>query len=205
MTSQSWLESSLHRSSKLGREVLERARKRSVRWSNTSPYDSRTSAQSTDTGEIHLGLPEDEQIMDHPGHLHKSLDNAFDRIVEFMDHTSYECKNFYKSVPEPSDHERQHVCHFHSGRPAVPGPSTLPPSSTLPPISTLPSSTASRTRGSAPVPIKDSVKSQCGPEDFHIVLSPGSYAITAGIQGNAPQTQVVRVSPGESMSLTFNL
>ncbi|XP_041966931.1 A-kinase-interacting protein 1 [Alosa sapidissima] len=189
MTSQSWLESSLHRSSKLGREVLERARKRSVRWTNTSPYDSRTSAESTATGEIHL--PEDEQIMDHPDNLHKSLDNAFDRIVEFMDHTSYECKNFYKLVPEPSDHERQHVCHFHSGRPALPGPSTLPPA------------TSSRKR--VPVPVKDSVKSQCGAEDFHIVLSPGSYAITAGIQGNTPQTQVVRVSPGESMSLTFNL
>lgn len=48
-------------------------------------------------------------------------------------------------------------------------------------------------------------QSQSGPEDFHIVLSPGSYAITAGIQGNSPQTQVVRVKPGESMSLTFNL
>lgn len=50
--SQSWLESSLHRSSKLGREVLERARKRSVRWTNTGPYDSRASAESTVTGEL---------------------------------------------------------------------------------------------------------------------------------------------------------
>lgn len=49
------------------------------------------------------------------------------------------------------------------------------------------------------------VQSQCGPEDFHIMLSPGSYAISAGIPGNSAQTQVVRVNPGESMSLTFNL
>lgn len=191
MTSQSWLESSLHRSSKLGREVLERARKRSVRWTNTGPYDSRASAESTVTGE--LLQPENHTIEDDPGDLQRSLDNAFGRIVEFMDHASHECKNFYKSVPESSDHERQHVCYFHSGRPSRPGPSTVP------------LSTSSRKHIPAPVSVKDSVKSQCGPEDFHIVLSPGSYAITAGIQGNSPQTQVVRVNPGESMSLTFNL
>ncbi|XP_042561945.1 A-kinase-interacting protein 1 isoform X2 [Clupea harengus] len=185
MTSHSWLESSLHRSSKLGREVLERARKRSVRWSNTSPYGSRTSLEST--GDIHqLDV---KKIQEDPVNLHKSLDNAFDRVVEFMDHTSYECKNFYKSVPDPSDDDREHICRFHSGRPARPSPP--------------PPSTCGRKR--SPVPVKDSVKSQCGPEDFHIVLSPGSYAITAGVPGASPQTQVVRVNPGESMSLTFNI
>ncbi|XP_042561946.1 A-kinase-interacting protein 1 isoform X3 [Clupea harengus] len=149
MTSHSWLESSLHRSSKLGREVLERARKRSVRWSNTSPYGSRTSLEST--GDIHqLDV---KKIQEDPVNLHKSLDNAFDRVVEFMDHTSYECK---VDQLDP---------HLHPPPPA----------------------------------------SQCGPEDFHIVLSPGSYAITAGVPGASPQTQVVRVNPGESMSLTFNI
>ncbi|XP_042561944.1 A-kinase-interacting protein 1 isoform X1 [Clupea harengus] len=138
MTSHSWLESSLHRSSKLGREVLERARKRSVRWSNTSPYGSRTSLEST--GDIHqLDV---KKIQEDPVNLHKSLDNAFDRVVEFMDHTSYECKNFYKSVPDPSDDDREHICRFHSGRPARPSPP--------------PPSTCGRKR--SPVPVKDSVK-----------------------------------------------
>lgn len=43
------------------------------------------------------------------------------------------------------------------------------------------------------------------PEDFHIELSPGNYAITAGIEGAAPQTQVVRVQPGQSKNLVFDL
>ncbi|KAL2093060.1 hypothetical protein ACEWY4_010372 [Coilia grayii] len=188
MTSHSWLESSLHRSSKLGLEVLERARKRSVRWSNTSPPDS-TSPESS--GKTHQS--DNEKTQDDPASLQKSLDSAFNRIVEIMDHTSYECRNFYKSVPEPSKHEREHVCHFHASRAPRPSPE-LP-------------STSGRKHIPVPmsVPLKDAGKSQCGPEDFHIVLSPGSYAITAGIQGATPQTQVVRVKPGESMSLTFNL
>lgn len=49
------------------------------------------------------------------------------------------------------------------------------------------------------------LKALSEPEDFLIEVSPGTYAITAGMQDAGPQTRVVHISAGESMSLTFNL
>lgn len=42
-------------------------------------------------------------------------------------------------------------------------------------------------------------------EDFFIEVSPGTYAITAGLPESQQQTQLVSVKAGESVNLTFNL
>lgn len=51
MADQAWLESSLRRSASLGREVLERASRRSVDWTRTR------ASQTTSTTEEDAGLP----------------------------------------------------------------------------------------------------------------------------------------------------
>ncbi|KAM4619251.1 A-kinase-interacting protein 1 [Polymixia lowei] len=118
---------------------------------------------------------EDEQNSVERTHTH--LDDAFETIAEFMAQTTYKCKDFYGSnyCTEPSDVERTHVSRFH----------THPTTRTT----TLPTR-----HGRKPV---------C--EDFHIEVSPGTYAITAGMPDSRQQTQLVSVNAGESVNLTFNL
>ncbi|XP_064786459.1 A-kinase-interacting protein 1 isoform X2 [Oncorhynchus masou masou] len=107
---------------------------------------------------------------------HTSLDDAFETIAEFMAQTTYQCKNFYTSENEPMEKERTHVCRYHSQSHQCPGTS---------------------------LQIRKHARSS--PEDFHIEVSPGSYAITAGTQDSQQQTRLVRINAGESMNLTFHL
>ncbi|KAM9854612.1 A-kinase-interacting protein 1 isoform 2-T2 [Aulostomus maculatus] len=167
MAKQTWLESSLRRSACLGREVLERASRRSVDWTTSA-----ASQTSTVT---------DEGIQTPVKKPHTELDDAFGTIAEFMTQTTYQCRRFYESgcCSEPSDPERKHVSRFHK-RPAA-GRTT----SAQPP----------KKHGRAPAPC----------EDFHIEVSPGTYAITASLPEAQQQTQVVNIGAGESIDLTFNL
>ncbi|XP_030646779.1 A-kinase-interacting protein 1 [Chanos chanos] len=167
MASQSWLESSLRRSSRMGREVLERAQRRSVDWS---------SVRLSTRPEYSVKRVETQEDL-----VHSNLDKAFAAIVEIMTETSNQCKNFYQSanLAKASNQEKTHVCRYHSLR--VPGTSQQTPTE--------------RSR----VPVSSE------PEDFLIEVSPGTYAITAGMQDVSSQTQVVRVDAGESRTLTFNL
>ncbi|XP_076840456.1 A-kinase-interacting protein 1 isoform X2 [Brachyhypopomus gauderio] len=97
------LESSLRRSSKLGREVLERAKRRSVDWSS-SRFSKKSNAERK-----HYETQEDPAV-------HAGLDHAFTKIVEYMSETTNQCKMFYSSDTrtEPSGPEQTHVCRFHS-------------------------------------------------------------------------------------------
>ncbi|XP_071271612.1 A-kinase-interacting protein 1 [Salvelinus alpinus] len=107
---------------------------------------------------------------------HTSMDDAFETIVEFMAQTTYQCKNFYTSETELMENERTHVCRFHSQSHQCTGTS---------------------------LQIRKHARSS--PEDFHIEVSPGTYAITAGTQDSQQQTRLVRINAGESMNLTFHL
>ncbi|CAK6954523.1 A-kinase-interacting protein 1 [Scomber scombrus] len=106
MASQAWLESSLRRSASLGREVLERASRRTIDW--------------TSTGESQTSTSTDEDTQIPVKRRHKGLDNAFATITEFMAQATYQCKKFYESgcCIEPTDAERKHVSRFHT-RPAA--------------------------------------------------------------------------------------
>ncbi|XP_029614119.1 A-kinase-interacting protein 1 [Salmo trutta] len=107
---------------------------------------------------------------------HTSLDDAFETIAEFMAQTTYQCKNFYMTETEPMENERTHVCRYHSQSHQCPGTS---------------------------LQIRKHARSS--PEEFHIEVSPGTYAITAGTQDSQQQTRLVRINAGESMNLTFHL
>ncbi|KAM9854611.1 A-kinase-interacting protein 1 isoform 1-T1 [Aulostomus maculatus] len=184
MAKQTWLESSLRRSACLGREVLERASRRSVDWTTSA-----ASQTSTVT---------DEGIQTPVKKPHTELDDAFGTIAEFMTQTTYQCRRFYESgcCSEPSDPERKHVSRFHKRPAAGRTTSAQPPKkhvSTSPPR--RPAGLDALTNGRAPAPC----------EDFHIEVSPGTYAITASLPEAQQQTQVVNIGAGESIDLTFNL
>ncbi|XP_058607271.1 A-kinase-interacting protein 1 isoform X2 [Onychostoma macrolepis] len=97
MASESWLESSLRRSSKLGQEVLEKAKSRSVSCSRPRPpvldHNERNSERDI---------------------LHSNLDHAFAKIVEYMSETTRQCKKFYETVHLAQPSERKHICRYHS-------------------------------------------------------------------------------------------
>ncbi|XP_066541384.1 A-kinase-interacting protein 1 [Hoplias malabaricus] len=104
MAAQSWWETSLQRSSRLGREVLERAKRRSVDWPNERRPNQK-----------HSEKEERRQVLEDPC-VSASLDQAFDRIVQHMSETSRQCKNFYHTVgaAKVSEKEKTHMCRFHT-------------------------------------------------------------------------------------------
>ncbi|XP_058243124.1 A-kinase-interacting protein 1 isoform X1 [Hemibagrus wyckioides] len=104
MAGRCWLESSLDRSSKLGIEVLQRARRRSERWKSVR-------ASHRD----HSGSEKHTEVLEHPA-TRMTLDDAFAKIVECMSETSNQCKTFYRSASaaELREQERAHVCRFHA-------------------------------------------------------------------------------------------
>ncbi|XP_043072862.1 A-kinase-interacting protein 1 [Puntigrus tetrazona] len=97
MASESWLEASLRRSSKLGQEVLEKAKRRSASCSRPRPpvldHNERNSERDI---------------------LHANLHSAFAKIVECMSETTSQCKKFYETVHLAQPSEREHICRYHS-------------------------------------------------------------------------------------------
>ncbi|XP_053478941.1 A-kinase-interacting protein 1 [Ictalurus furcatus] len=174
MAGRCWLDASLDRSSKLGLEVLQRAKRRSESWKNVGSSHGDDSCTEKHTEDL-----------EHPA-AHMTLDNAFAKIMECMSETSNQCKRFYRSASaaELHEQERTHMCRFHAKQ--------LLRTSRQIQTTTLTSKRAHYTALSEP-------------EDFLIEVSPGTYAITAGMQDAGPQTRVVHISAGESMRLTFNL
>ncbi|KAJ8344019.1 hypothetical protein SKAU_G00313480 [Synaphobranchus kaupii] len=174
MSSQTWLDSSLRRSSRLGLQVLERAQRRSVDWARASP-----SSQPTPVEDDAGNEPQPWEAETQKARARTTLDDAFETIVEFMAQTTHQCKNFYKSSPaqEPSEYEVKHVRRYHLHQ--LPGPRK---------------------------DMASSGKNEQRPlEDFHIEVSPGTYAVTAGAVDSNQQTHLVRVDAGESVKMTFHL
>ncbi|KAI3371022.1 hypothetical protein L3Q82_023671 [Scortum barcoo] len=175
MANQAWLESSLRRSASLGLEVLERASRRSVDWSSTGA--SQTSSST------------DEDTQTPLKRAHSERDGVFAALAGLMAQTTYQCKRFYESgcCTEPTHTERNHVSRFHT-RPAA-GTTTSALSATI----------------HVRAPPNQGRSSSVADEDFYIEVSPGTYAITAGLPDSQHQTQLVSVRAGESVDLTFNL
>ncbi|XP_041852876.1 A-kinase-interacting protein 1 [Melanotaenia boesemani] len=116
MAHQSWLECSLQRSASLGLEVLERASRRSVDWTNTG------ASQTPTTSDENRRIPVTR--------AHTELNDAFATIAEFMAQTTYHCKKFYESgcCTDPTESERNHMSRFHT-QPGVVRPTSALPTS----------------------------------------------------------------------------
>uniref|UniRef100_A0A671LVJ1 A kinase (PRKA) interacting protein 1 n=1 Tax=Sinocyclocheilus anshuiensis TaxID=1608454 RepID=A0A671LVJ1_9TELE len=94
MANESWLDldSSLRRSSKLGQEVLEKAKRQSVSCSSTRPRSS--------------------PVFDHNEINSEVLGPS--KIVEYMSETTRQCKKFYETMNLAQPSEREHICRYHS-------------------------------------------------------------------------------------------
>lgn len=98
MACESWLESSLRRSSKLGQEVLEKAKRRSFSSSRPRPSPMLNRYERDSERDI----------------SHSNLDHAFATIVEYMSETTRQCQKFYKTVHLAQPSEQEHICRYHS-------------------------------------------------------------------------------------------
>ncbi|XP_037538498.1 A-kinase-interacting protein 1 [Nematolebias whitei] len=107
---------------------------------------------------------------------HSELDDAFVSIAALMTQTTCHCKRYYESG---HCSELSHSEKTHMSRfHSRPG-------------------TRTSTKKQGQVGTSE--------EDFYIEVSPGTYAITAGLPEWLQQTQLVSVKAGESISLAFNL
>ncbi|KPP69670.1 hypothetical protein Z043_111558 [Scleropages formosus] len=177
MATQAWMDSSLRCSSRLALQVLERARARRVHWPRVTGASEVLRAEDARRrwGSSHPRQSGSEQVEEWC--TGTGVRDAFGTLMELMAHTTDECKRFYTSVPPhgPSEREAKHICRYHSQE--------------HPQMSR-------RVRH---------VERPRTPEDFHIEVPPGTYAVTAGAEGAGQQTQLVRVGVGESVNLTFHL
>ncbi|XP_073401301.1 A-kinase-interacting protein 1 [Dendrobates tinctorius] len=168
------MEDSLRRTSALGQEVLERARRRDVDW-----WSVRTHSGHSPRIRHSTESPEAERP--------SSLEEAFSTLSCFMRQTTEQCERYHSCIPAPemSRSEVQHVCRIHCRRrQRVPG---KPP----PPAS---SSTAG--------PFQSSVTSR-DPRDISIEVAPGTYSISASSSNYHKQTHLLNITPGQSVDLTF--
>uniref|UniRef100_A0A3Q3W639 Uncharacterized protein n=1 Tax=Mola mola TaxID=94237 RepID=A0A3Q3W639_MOLML len=99
MASHARLESSLRRSARLGREVLERATRRAVDWTN--PGASQTTDNQAD-------IP--------VRRTRTELADVFATMADLMVQMSHQCQS--GCCTEPSDAERKHASRFHTQPPA---------------------------------------------------------------------------------------
>ncbi|KAM8861421.1 A-kinase-interacting protein 1 isoform 1-T2 [Synchiropus picturatus] len=112
---------------------------------------------------------------------HTQLNEAFASMADFMAHTTHQCMRFYQSncCTDRSHMEKEHVQRFHPG--PAPGPST------------------------AAMTTKRRERVSSAGEDFSIEVAAGTYSVTASVDESQQQTQVVTLTPGESVHLTFSL
>ncbi|KAM5248224.1 A-kinase-interacting protein 1 isoform 1-T1 [Ctenodactylus gundi] len=165
---------SLQRSARLGREVLERARRRAVDWrvqerpaggfgvlSGEGPSRGRRPA-----AEAQRRLP-GEREEGHP-----TLGASFRIMAEFMDYASSQCGKYCSSVPEEGG--ASHVYRYHRGK--------------------LEQHTCSDIISGQGENIF---------KDLYIEVYPGTYSVTVGSNALTKKTHVVAVDSGQSVDLVF--
>ncbi|XP_040845096.1 A-kinase-interacting protein 1 isoform X2 [Ochotona curzoniae] len=104
----------LQRSARLGREVLERAKRRAVDWPSQERPRGGSGAlpQAATPAACPLHLVQEEREERFP-----TLSASFRTMAEFMDYTSSQCGKYYSSVPE--DGGTAHVCRYHRRKPKL--------------------------------------------------------------------------------------
>ncbi|KAK0135763.1 A-kinase-interacting protein 1 [Merluccius polli] len=130
MENRAWLQATLRRSEVLGLEVLERASRRTVDWTNVKPT-LRTVTTGREDGQHPL---EKTHRSTHLRSTH--LDQTFETVGAFMAQTTLQCMNFHRlDHCQFNEAERTHVSRFHThqatGR-TTPEPPTWKQDRTLP-------------------------------------------------------------------------
>ncbi|CAN2390390.1 A kinase (PRKA) interacting protein 1 [Pristimantis euphronides] len=115
---------------------------------------------------------------EHP----ESLEDAFNTLSRFMRETTEQCQKYHSRIlgQEMNKCEIQHISRYHC-RKLQPIPLKPPPCLT---------SSAGRRRD---------------PRDVDIEVAPGTYSISASSHNGQTETQVVNITPGQSVDLVFNV
>ncbi|XP_060223050.1 A-kinase-interacting protein 1 isoform X2 [Meriones unguiculatus] len=167
---------SLQRSARLGREVLERAKRRAVKWH--SPERSRGSV-----GVLYPQGPYQERwsvsdlqrLLGEREERCPTLSASFRTMAEFMDYASSQCGKYYSSMPEEGG--ATHVYRYHRRKP--------------------PEMRVCSDTGYSQQQIDNVSK------DLYIEVYPGTYSVTVGSNSVTKKTHVVAVDPGQSVDLVF--
>ncbi|XP_038620539.1 A-kinase-interacting protein 1 isoform X2 [Tachyglossus aculeatus] len=168
----------MQRTAGLGRDVLERAKRRRVDWTPLVQPEERRG--------------EEESV---------NLDTAFATVMEFMERTTRQCRKYYSSMPleNRKEGEIDHICRFHrrkSWQPPASGMTNQQVSHTLrEPYGVV------RTAKAKPA---SQEPARTFSKDFYLEVSPGTYSVTA-CSSDLRQTHVVDIEAGQSLELTFHI
>ncbi|KAM7329147.1 hypothetical protein ACRRTK_010760 [Alexandromys fortis] len=167
---------SLQRSARLGREVLERAKRRAVDW--RSPEQSRGSVgvlYRQGPYQERWSVPGPQRLLGEREERRPTLSASFRTMAEFMDYTSSQCGKYYSSVPEEGG--ATHVSRYHRRQP--------------------PEVHVHSGLGHGQEQAEDISK------DLYIEVYPGTYSVTVGSSPLTKKTHVVAVDSGQSVDLVF--
>ncbi|CAO2582802.1 A-kinase-interacting protein 1, partial [Lemmus lemmus] len=192
---------SLQRSARLGREVLERAKRRAVDWH--SPERSIGSVgvlYRPGSYQERWSVPGPQRLLGEREERRPTLSASFRTMAEFMDYTSSQCGKYYSCVPEEGG--TTHVYRYHRRQPPeVHAHSDLRHGhrngrveTSIGPGSSYQTSERSREK---PWPAEDISK------DLYIEVYPGTYSVTVGSSPLTKKTHVVVVDSGQSVDLVF--
>ncbi|XP_075827963.1 A-kinase-interacting protein 1 isoform X1 [Microtus pennsylvanicus] len=195
---------SLQRSARLGREVLERAKRRAVDW--RSPELSRGSVGVLDRRgpyQERWSVPGPQRLLGEREERCPTLGASFRTMAEFMDYTSSQCGKYYSSVPEEGG--ATHVSRYHRRQPpevhvhADLGHGQEQQRSDRVETSIGPGSSSQTSEHSREAfwPAEDISK------DLYIEVYPGTYSVTVGSSPLTKKTHVVAVDSGQSVDLVF--
>ncbi|XP_036032630.1 A-kinase-interacting protein 1 isoform X2 [Onychomys torridus] len=194
---------SLQRSARLGREVLERAKRRAVNWH--SPERSKGSVgvlYRQEPYQERWSVPGPQRLLGEREERRPTLSASFRTMAEFMDYTSSQCGKYYSSMPEEGG--ATHVYRYHRRKP----PEMYKYSDTghgqeqrnsREEASVGPGSIYQTSEHSqeASWPAEDISK------DLYIEVYPGTYSVTVGSSPLTKKTHVVEVDSGQSVDLVF--
>lgn len=194
---------SLQRTARLGREVLERAKRRAVDWH--SPERSRGCMgvlYRQDPYQERWSVPGPQRLLGEREERRPTLSASFRTMAEFMDYTSSQCGKYYSSVPEEGG--ATHVYRYHRRKPPEAhvhsdtghsekqrncrGETSVGPGSIY---------QTSEHSQEPSWPIENISK------DLYIEVYPGTYSVTVGSGALSKKTHVVAVDSGQSVDLVF--
>ncbi|GAB1292539.1 A-kinase-interacting protein 1 [Apodemus speciosus] len=196
---------SLQRSARLGREVLERAKRRAVDWH--SPERSRGGAgvlYRQGPYQERWSVPGSQRLLGEREERLPTLSTSFRTMAEFMDYTSSQCGKYYSSTPEEGG--ATHVYRYHRKKP----PEVRADSDTVHSQEQAHRNCRRETSVASGSIYQTSEHSQelSWPteniaKDLYIEVYPGTYSVTVGSSDLTKKTHVVAVDSGQSVDLVF--
>ncbi|KAM8938746.1 A-kinase-interacting protein 1 [Pelodytes ibericus] len=172
-----WVEYSLRQTAELGREVLQRAKRREVNWSLSCKHGQQMRRR--------------QQVLEEAKFVEENeadLEDAFSTMANFMCRATQQCEKYHlcKPVDHMSKQETRHMCRSHC------------PKSTQRELN--PGSGQNLAADHVPL-----ISRRRTPQDVHIEVAPGTYCISGGSRDSTRQTHMVNIPPGQSVDLTFHI